>query len=168
MELASMFVIRIVVPEDEPAAKAVTETAFEPVRAIYKPKKPTAAEASQIRLVAVRDGEIIGVVSCMPKPGRLHLMGLATHPAHQRRGVARALIDHAETIARAVGLPQLSLYTVKETGNVPVFVRLGFRIVSEQPDQWSESPDGRPLTEAYMERPVGRGRPDSAAKPSPA
>jgi hypothetical protein len=46
----------------------------------------------------------------------------------------------------------LSLETVKETGNVAIFSRLGFTVVGEEPDQWGESVTGASLVNVRMER----------------
>ena len=59
-------------------------------------------------------------------------------------------------MAKLKGCRALELYTVTKTGNVSVFERLGFRVVSEQPDSYTVSADGGPLMEAYMEREVVR------------
>jgi ribosomal protein S18 acetylase RimI-like enzyme len=69
-------------------------------------------------------------VACMiltPHPDHLHLGKLAVDPAHQGRGVARILTTHAETRARALGLPRLQLQTrVELIENHRVFTALGF------------------------------------------
>ena len=57
-------------------------------------------------------------------------------------------------IAKDRGCRAVALYTVAQTGNVPIFERLGFQLVSEQPDTYSMSINGEPLTEAYLEREV--------------
>ena len=45
------------------------------------------------------------------------IKSMRTHPAQQRRGVARALLDHLVRIARARGYRRLRL----ETGTAPMF-----------------------------------------------
>lgn len=68
--------------------------------------------------------------ACMiltPKPGSLYLGKLAVDPALQGRGLGRALVTWAETRARALGLPALTLQTrVELTENHATFQRLGF------------------------------------------
>jgi putative acetyltransferase len=49
--------------------------------------------------------------------GHAELKSMRTHPAHLRRGVARALLDHLLAVARARGYRRLSL----ETGTAPMF-----------------------------------------------
>jgi len=54
-------------------------------------------------------------------------------------------------LARDKRCRTLALYTVTKTGNVAIFNRLGFQVISEQPDEYSISADGEALREAYME-----------------
>ena len=69
-------------------------------------------------------------IACMiltRKPDRLYLGKLAVDPAQQGRGLARKLIQHAETRARALGLPRLELQArVELTENHALFQHLGF------------------------------------------
>ena len=75
---------------------------------------------------------VIGIPpqACMiltPKPGRLYLGKLAVAQADQGRGLARSLITHAETRARALGLPILELETrIELTENHAFIEHLGF------------------------------------------
>ncbi len=81
-----------------------------------------------------REAEIwaIGLppVACMiltSKPGVLSLGKVCVAPAHQRLGLARHLIKHAETRARALRLPTLELQTrVELLDNHATFKALGF------------------------------------------
>lgn len=62
-----------------------------------------------------------------PKPGSLYVGKLAVAPSHRRQGLARQLIDLAETRARALGLPALDLQNrVELTENHATFRALGF------------------------------------------
>ncbi|RAP40445.1 GNAT family N-acetyltransferase [Rhodovulum viride] len=63
-----------------------------------------------------------------PRPDRLYLGKLAVDPARRGEGHGRALVDLAETRARALGLPCLELQTrVELTENHRIFGALGFR-----------------------------------------
>jgi predicted N-acetyltransferase YhbS len=153
--------IRMATPTDADAAGRVEEEAFATVRSIYRPNAAAHANRFAIaptleRLVAEVDGRIVGTVRFGVFGDRLRVIGLAVLPELRRRGVARALVEELARVAKLKGCRALGLYTVTKTGNVPVFERLGFRVVSEQPDVYSVSPDGGPLTEAYMEREVVR------------
>ena len=62
-----------------------------------------------------------------PKPQALYLGKLAVAADHRGQGLARQLVDLAETRARALNLPALELQTrVELTGNHATFRALGF------------------------------------------
>ena len=61
--------------------------------------------------VATGAGALIGSVLWVEQLGGLYLARLAVAPLWRRRGVARALMTAAETVARGVGLPRLILST---------------------------------------------------------
>lgn len=81
-----------------------------------------------------RSGEVwvIGepAVACLfltPKPDALYLGKLAVAAAHRGRGLARRLVDHAESRARVLGLPVLELQTrVELVENQATFRAMGF------------------------------------------
>ena len=75
-------------------------------------------------LVAVEDGRVIGSVTLElegrvdpdeppPRPDEAHVRMLAVHPAHRRRGVARALMAACEEEARRRGRRLLTLHTTQ-------------------------------------------------------
>jgi ribosomal protein S18 acetylase RimI-like enzyme len=68
--------------------------------------------------------------ACMvltPRPDALYLGKLAVSAGQRGRGLARLLVDHAASRARALGLPALELQVrVELTGNQAAFARLGF------------------------------------------
>jgi len=57
-----------------------------------------------------------------------------------------------EEIGKGEGATCFRLFTVKQTGNVEVFSRIGFRIVAERKDDFSESDMYDTLTEVEMEK----------------
>lgn len=125
------------------------------LRKVYRIKPGAASTlppADQIsRLVATISGQVVGTLRFFRADDRLHLVGVMVDPAFHRRGVSRALVEMARVIAVGKGLGKLSLYTIRQTGNVPIFERLGFSVVREEPDQFGEGVDGRELTECLME-----------------
>ena len=154
-----MLTIRTSTPDDADAVQRVTDLAFESVRLIYRPNPAAMANLQSIapaleRLVAEVDGQIVGTVRFGVFDDCLRVIGLAVLPQLRRSGVARSLIQSLEEIARDKRCRALSLYTVTKTGNVAVFERLGFTLISQGPDTYSISTDGEPLTEAYMERSI--------------
>jgi ribosomal protein S18 acetylase RimI-like enzyme len=62
----------------------------------------------------------------MPLNGALHVMCVATMPAHQRRGYAEAVMRHSLAQAsRATGLTRTTLHAT-EAGK-PAYQRMGYR-----------------------------------------
>ncbi|MBC2877585.1 MULTISPECIES: GNAT family N-acetyltransferase [Streptomyces] len=60
--------------------------------------------------------------------GNLHVEQVSVHPAAARRGVGRALLEHLATVARAAGIPALTLTTFADVPwNAPYYERCGFR-----------------------------------------
>ena len=53
----------------------------------------------------------------------------------------------------------MSVHTVKETGNVPVFKRLGFEVIFESADQMSESAIYEQFPDVYMEMQIDKRLP---------
>lgn len=151
--------VRAAETRDAEAILRVGEAAFAGVRSVYRPKVSTVAGLATSmptleRWVAESAGEIVGTVRHAVAGDVVRVVGLAVSPAWHRQGVARALVRALSDRGRHHGCRALALYTIVQTGNVPVFERLGFRQVSEEPDQHSVSVSGEPLTEAYMERDV--------------
>ncbi len=70
---------------------------------------------------------IVACVILTPKPPRLYIGKLAVAEIHRGRGLARTLIDHAETRARALQLTHLELQTrIELVGNQAAFAAMGF------------------------------------------
>ena len=75
-----------------------------------------------------------------------HVDMLYVHPDFQRRGVARALLVHIESLARARGLERL--YTQASITACPAFEAQGFRVIAEQ----TVERKGESLTNYRMEK----------------
>ena len=70
----------------------------------------------------------VGFVVLVEHPDHLLLENVAVHPAHQGRGIGRALLDHAETRARELGLSRVRLYTHETmTENLALYRARGYR-----------------------------------------
>lgn len=135
-------IVRDAAAGDELAA--VTASAIATLRQTYRPTDAAVARAAarqSRRLVALERGEIVGTLEYDAG----HVVGLFVHEAHRRCGVARALLD-------ALGPRALSLFTIRETGNVPIFERLGFAVVREQLATDYVSDVHTALHEVYMKR----------------
>ena len=154
-----MIEVRDAVAADADAVRRVVGDAFEALRRIYRPSAAAVAHAATLpleRVVAVIEAAVVGTAQWRVDGNRLRVVGLAVAPAWQRRGVARGLFEHLAQLAREHDCTALALFTIKQTGNVGVFRRLGFELCWERPDVSSTSVTGEPLIEAYLERPTSR------------
>jgi len=147
---------------DAEAIREVKGLAVARLRKVYRPTEAAiarkAARATIRRsLVCERDGQVVAVVEYEDRGDRLHLLGPMVHPDHQRRGLARALVGHIAELARRAGKRALSLNTIKQTGNVAIFARLGFSPIREIFDQGplAENLTDEDLIDVYMEREIG-------------
>jgi ribosomal protein S18 acetylase RimI-like enzyme len=151
------FHVRDATDADHDGLEQVSREAIATLHQVYRPtvaaraRRP--ADGAGLRTLVALDGElVVGSVQWNVDGSRLHLRGLGVGAAHRRKGVSRALVDHLVGIARELRLSGLSLYTVRETGNVAIFERLGFRIRREANDATFESDRFATLTEVSMER----------------
>jgi putative acetyltransferase len=83
-----------------------------------------------------------------------HIDMLYVHPDFQRRGIARALLEHIEKLARGVG--QRRLYTEASITARPVFEAMGFRVVASQ----TVVVRGESMTNFRMEKPLASLAPE--------
>lgn len=146
-----------VTEEDADGGRAVFQMATEALREIYRPKKGmTRRNATTCdpprRLVAWQDGRVVGIVECIALESEIYVQGLAVHPNHRRQGVAKELLQHVIAVARREGKRTLRLSTIKETGNVPIFERLGFTVVRENIAERFEGVPAGPVTQVDMAR----------------
>lgn len=135
----------------------VFEAAFAPLRPIYRPTVETLARQAnqrrkETRLVAVLDEQIVATVQFDLHKEHLHVIGLAVHPAFQRRGIAGSLLNWISDHAVKLGRHTVVLETIKETGNVLVFEKLGFHIVNEELATWCVSEMHEQLYFVTMQR----------------
>jgi NAD(P)-dependent dehydrogenase (short-subunit alcohol dehydrogenase family)/ribosomal protein S18 acetylase RimI-like enzyme len=118
---------------DAAAIRALIAAAY----AIYEPRigQPAApVHADYENLVGrgavyvAREGQDLrGVLVAYPVDGALFIENVAVAPAHQRRGIGRALLTFAEGLARRAGVRELRLYTNEAmTENLALYPRLGY------------------------------------------
>ena len=78
------------------------------------------------------DGAPASFLMGVPLDGCLHVEQLSTAPASARRGLGRALLDHAADRARAGSRPALTLTTFADVPwNGPYYERCGFRVLGD-------------------------------------
>ena len=113
------------------------------------------AEALQQRLLwsAVDErGDAVGFAMALWIEGSLHLDEVDVHPAHQRRGVGRLLVEAVRAHAQRCRARRLTLTTFRFVAwNMPWYARLGF----------VEIPDGELSGElhAIFDEEIARGLP---------
>lgn len=151
-------IVREETDADRAEAKEVSARATETLRLTYRPRKDVPAPArppgasEPVRLVAILENRVVGVAKYWLHEDRIHVFGLGVHADNRRRGVAREVLEAVARIGRDHGAIRMSLFTIKETGNVDVFSKLGFHTVREQEDLYDESDHFAHLTDVYMER----------------
>ncbi|HEX8102317.1 MAG TPA: GNAT family N-acetyltransferase [Solirubrobacteraceae bacterium] len=130
--------IRRAVPADLPAVADLVERAFAPyVERIGRRPAPMdddyGAHIARGDAFVGGEGAIDGLVVCVTEPGGLHVLCLAIEPARQGAGLGRALMAHAEAVARERGLPEVRVYTnAAMTESLAFYPRLGYREVDRR------------------------------------
>lgn len=119
-----------------------------------EPLSPEVAEALWLEpqpgraVVAVLDGEVVGTAKTGPnRPGRGAHVATASFmvsPAHQGRGVGRALAQHVLGLARADGYRSMQFNAVVETnvGAVHLWQDLGFTVLCTVPEAFDSRRHG--------------------------
>jgi GNAT superfamily N-acetyltransferase len=88
--------------------------------------------AGLLWVAAVEGDEPASFLMGVELDGCLHVEQLSTAPAAARRGLGRALLDHAADWARTGGLPALTLTTFADVPwNGPYYERCGFRVLRD-------------------------------------
>ena len=78
-------------------------------------------------MVAERGGEIVGLIVLALGDIEVTIENVAVHPAQQHTGVGRALLEHAEAVARTQGVRHVQLYTHERmTENLALYERIGY------------------------------------------
>jgi ribosomal protein S18 acetylase RimI-like enzyme len=80
-------------------------------------------------LVGIIDGEVVGSVMAGYEGHRGWINYLAVDPAHQRRGLGRALMAEAERLLRREGAPKINLQVRSANqGVIDFYQRLGYQV----------------------------------------
>ncbi len=79
------------------------------------------------------DGEAAALIEMAPKPDHLLIVNVAVAPTYQGKGYGRALMAHAEEVARSLSLNEMRLYTnALFAENLRLYSRLGYRVDREE------------------------------------
>ena len=84
--------------------------------------------------VAEAGGAPCGFVFCEGHPGELHVLELAVHLDHQKKGIGRALMDAVIAAGRERGLKAVTLTTFAGVVfNGPFYAAMGFETLATPP-----------------------------------
>ncbi len=113
--------------------------AMDDARSFWRGSLTAAAEDRRMVLGAFDGDALIGTLTllldCPPnQPHRAEFAKMMTQPSQRGRGVATALINEAEGIARARGRTLIVLDTASDGGAGPLYERCGFRLAGEVPN----------------------------------
>jgi GNAT superfamily N-acetyltransferase len=79
------------------------------------------------------DGEAAALIEMAPKADHLLIVNVAVAPTYQGKGYGRALMAHAEEVARTLNLSEMRLYTnALFAENLRLYSRLGYRVDREE------------------------------------
>ncbi|MGQ0582372.1 MAG: GNAT family N-acetyltransferase [Reyranella sp.] len=134
-----MFTLRRAVAADAAAVRTLVRDAYAKwVPLIGREPKPmtanydTAVRLNRVDLAHV-EGELAGLIETIDRSDHLLIENVAVAPQRHGQGVGRALMSHAETVARAAGYREVRLYTNQRfEANVQLYLRLGYSIDREE------------------------------------
>ncbi|MFF8173796.1 GNAT family N-acetyltransferase [Streptomyces chartreusis] len=129
--------IRPATAADVPAVKAVTDAAYTPYieRIGVTPVPMTADHAADVAAgkVFVTGDPVLGLVVIEAHEDHLFLDSIAVHPDAHGRGVGRRLLHFVDAHARALGLPEVRLYTnALMWENQKIYPKYGYELVERR------------------------------------
>lgn len=155
-----MILVRAYRPDDAEQVGQIMQECTSELRTVYVLNPQVSAAASRSlpvlnRVVALSDtGAIVGVAEFEARQFALYAQSVAVAPVHRQRGTAGALLNYIAAAAVDLGIGIVEIATIKETGNVAVFARLGFSMVAECPSERFLGSDGQVVTEVTLRRHV--------------
>ncbi|MFJ2718440.1 GNAT family N-acetyltransferase [Streptomyces sp. NPDC091412] len=135
--------IRAASAAEVPAVKAVTDAAYRPyierIGVVPAPMEADhAANVAAGKVFVVREpegGRVTGLVVIEARADHLFLDSIAVHPDAHGTGVGRRLLEFVDTRARALGLPEVRLYTnALMWENQRIYPRFGYEVVERRVD----------------------------------
>ena len=89
-------------------------------------------EAERLWVITGVDDRPVGFLITDMVDGCLNIEQVSVDPANARRGLGRALLDHAAEQAAASRIPALTLTTFADVPwNAPYYLRCGFRVLAD-------------------------------------
>ncbi|KPH98897.1 GCN5-related N-acetyltransferase [Actinobacteria bacterium OK074] len=131
--------IRPAQPSDTAAVKAVTDAAYRPyiARIGVVPQPMEADHAADVAAgrVFVTGEPVVGLVVIEARADHLFLDSIAVHPDARGTGVGRRLLTFVDAHARALGLPEVRLYTnAMMWENQKIYPAYGYEVVARRVD----------------------------------
>jgi ribosomal protein S18 acetylase RimI-like enzyme len=131
--------VRVAVVADVPVVKAVTDMAYRHYIARIG-VVPQPMEADHMANVAagrvfVTGEPVHGLVVIEERGDHLFLDSIAVHPDAHGTGVGRRLLEFVDARARALGLPEVRLYTnALMWENQQIYPKFGYEVVERRKD----------------------------------
>ncbi|MFF7280132.1 GNAT family N-acetyltransferase [Streptomyces griseorubiginosus] len=124
---------------DVPAVKAVTDAAYEHyierIGLVPQPMRRDHAANVAAGQVYVTGDPVVGLVVIEERADHLYLDNIAVRPDAQGQGVGGRLLRFVEAHARALGLPEVRLYTnAKMWENQEIYPKFGYEVVERRVD----------------------------------
>ena len=142
---------RTALPSERDDAQRILWTAFTPyvrnlgreITVHHDAFLAAAIERGDVYL-ALDGQEIVGVAATERRDDGIYIDRLGVAPARQGTGLGSFMLERVEEIARSSGLKELSLETAEMAeGNIRLYRRHGFEIVSRGPPSHGQDPHVR-------------------------
>lgn len=143
--------LRLLVETDLPAVLAIEKASFLApwsrasfVHELHNPHSQlTAAE---------QDGQVIGYLCCWYVVDEIHILDIAVHPAHRRKGVGAQLLRHAMTEGRRRGACSANLEVRRSNlAAIALYEQFGFQSVTVRARYYSDGEDALVMVCSWTE-----------------
>jgi GNAT superfamily N-acetyltransferase len=138
--------LRRATPADAAAIRAVTRAAYARwVPVIGREPRPMRADYDAALLVhrfdlLLRATSLMALIETDLRDNHLWIENIAVHPDHQRQGLGRRLLAHAEALAHEAGRAELRLLTnAAFASNIALYEASGYAVTAREPFQGGET-----------------------------
>ena len=135
-----MVTMRLAVAADAAAVRDLTREAYTKWVAVTG-REPLPMRVDYVEALAnhrfdlLHEGDLlVALIETERHPDHLLIVNVAVSPTHQKRGLGRRLLAHAEALARQDSLGIVRLYTnARMVENIALYMSLGYAIDREEP-----------------------------------